>query len=157
MRCQPLVAPKRSDPVNAAGCPYTARPRLPDARTATAMCSSVGVLAALTAPRDNARMTGRRARPVGERLVGLANVHAVNRGVEACEPAFGLVADGASNPSHQPLYRDRRSDLTPDSPSVQKYLLLSTPGAVFAARGRRPLIAATGLRVDEVPRGSALG
>ena len=50
--------------------------------------------AALTAPRDNGRMTGRRARPVGGGLVGLANVDAVNRGVEACEPAFGLVADG---------------------------------------------------------------
>ncbi len=39
-------------------------------------------------------MTGGWARPVGGRLVGLANAHAVNRGVEACEPAFGLVADG---------------------------------------------------------------
>ena len=51
----------------------------PDARAA-GMCSRVRAIAGLTALGDNARMTGRRARPVGGRLVGLANAHAVNRG-----------------------------------------------------------------------------
>ena len=67
----------------------------PDERMTTGMFArSRARMALMVRPAVKQNMTGRRERPAWRRLVGLANVDAVNRGVEAREPAFGLVADG---------------------------------------------------------------
>ncbi len=52
-------------------------------------------LRVLTEPiaRGSARYDGAPSAPRRRQLVGLANVHAMNRGVETREPAFGFVAD----------------------------------------------------------------